>query len=124
MTNSTIRPSKAGAAPKRKRVKGKGNASTPISNVAGSKLERERIRELDKQRQKELKEALIAELKANPTGTANTDITKAARLTKSKTKTAKKKKISATGWEGEKSEDILDSPARLVGSAFSGKRGR
>ena len=44
------------------------------------------------------------------------------RVTQSRSPAAVQR--TSTIWEGEKSEDILDSRARLAGSAFSGKRGR
>lgn len=179
---------------------------TPVTDIAGSKRDAEQLRERERQRQKEVKAALIADMKANPRGyvvsspkTApkkkyervtsrqrppdegdqeplrtlprpsirpdNTKLipskpergnatVKPPRLSKSErdavtlqktlagTKWAemqqpgkRKKRVTqsrspaavqrtSTIWEGEKSEDILDSRARLAGSAFSGKRGR
>ena len=179
---------------------------TPVTDIAGSKRDAEHLRELERQRQKEVKAALIADMKANPRGYAisspktaqpkkyervtsrprhtedahheplrtlpqpslrpdNTKLipskpergnatVKPPRVSKSErdavtlhktlasTKWAemlkpgkRKKRVSQVKtpaavkragivWEGEKSEDILDSRARLAGSAFSGKGGR
>jgi hypothetical protein len=114
----------AGGKTAKRSTKARRLAGTPISNIAGSKRDAERVQALDRQRQKEVTAALIAEARANPKPKpkTNTGATTPIRPTKTKQKVPKKK--PGTDWEGKKSSDILDSWARLVGSAFSGKRSR
>jgi hypothetical protein len=112
----------AGGKKTKQAAKSKRSTYTPVTNIAGAKQEIEQIRELDRQRQKEVLQATIAEVKANPPPKRNTGATHPSRPPKAKRKVPKKK--PGTGWEGKKSNDILDSRARLGGSAFSGKRSR
>lgn len=108
---------------KKKSAKAKRPTYTPISNIAGSKQEIERIKELDRQRQQEVKQALIAEAQANPTRKANISATPATRPVKPKELRPAQSRPTIV-WEGEKSEDILDSRARMTGNPFTGKRSR
>lgn len=207
----------AGGKTAKKATKARRLAGTSISNIAGSKRDAERIQALDRQRQKEVKAALIAEIRSRPKATtsvavsrfkkvsadsasaADYDRTRASLATKQRHHTRKqapppeahtgKKSVNAvqprpirelqpappskpdtwkggtvkppllteaernavkalkpkedkraartakvkqevpkkkpgTGWDGEKSNDILDSWTRLDGSPFSGKRSK
>lgn len=112
----------AGGKKTKQGAKSKRPPYTPVTNIAGAKQEIEQIRELDRQRQNEVLQATITEVKANPRPKPNAGATHPTRPPKAKRKVRKKK--PGTGWEGKKSNDILDSRARLGGSAFSGKRSR
>lgn len=113
----------AGGKTAKRATKARRLAGTSISNIAGSKRDAERIQALDRQRQKEVKAALIAEVKANPARKANVGATPATHPVKPKKRGPAQPRPSIV-WEGEKSEDILDSRARVAGSPFTGKRSR
>jgi hypothetical protein len=104
-------------------AKSKRKQYTPVTNIAGSKQDAERIRELDQQRQSELKNALIAELRENPPPKAEPVTPQVVRPKKPRSSPTGRKR-PAIVWEGEKSEDILDAKARVPGSPFTGKRSR
>lgn len=63
MNNPTTQPSKPSDTQQKKRVKRNRNAGSPISNVAGAKAEAMRRQDNEQQRQKEVKQSIIEELR-------------------------------------------------------------
>jgi hypothetical protein len=113
----------AGGKTAKQAAKSKQPTYTPVTNIAGSKKEIEQIRELDRQRQKEVLQVLITEVKANPTPKPNTGARSPAPPAKSKKRRPTQQRPTIV-WDGDKSGDILDSWARLPGSPGTGKRSR
>ena len=67
MVSPKVPPAHAGKAKKKRVPKPKRQIYTAVTDIAGSKRNSERIRELDRLRQAELKQTLVATTKAKPT---------------------------------------------------------